>query len=477
MKYPIASRTRPTRRVHTRCCRILLPVLALALGCLITAHRVRAQSFTVDRFSAGLPGTDLYARTSTSGPAPQHVFNNVNPPGPVPPGVGFSGDNFDDLINPNYPDRDAITAGYEPLDSPMLWDFIFSVDRGDRGLPGSSVNARATAGNAVGSDLYYANPGLGPGTNRLLSVNDVHHGLSNGPVSQQEFRDNIDGAEVFDSRVGVEIPYEGFSFLGDFILDSVNVPGGVANAYINLNGNPIFAPHELGLSEEDNIDALAMDYGFEEHGQGDQKFEVLFSLAPNSPTLAGPDGAPNTADDLSPADIFYTDLSGAFDIAGPTGLLGKFPANLNFPFDLTARNLGLRFFPQDNIMDNVDAIDIIETMTIYDLPEDPGDTPAIPAGPANPLGDFSQNGHWGPEDLGLWEGGFGKVGGAVLSDGDGDGDGSVGGKDFLIWQRKFAGRLPAIPTMAVPEPSGLVLAVLAVVGVRYRKGTWGIRIA
>jgi len=91
------------------------------------------QSFTVDKLSVGLPGTAVAARA----PAPQHIFNNVNPPGPVPPGIGFSGQNFDDVINPNQPDRDALSAGYEPLDSDMLWDLMFSVDRRSRGLPGT----------------------------------------------------------------------------------------------------------------------------------------------------------------------------------------------------------------------------------------------------------------------------------------------------------------------------------------------------
>lgn len=39
---------------------------------------------------------------------------------------------------------------------------------------------------------------------------------------------------------------------------------------------------------------------------------VLFSLGRGSSALAGPDGAPGTADDFSPADIFVSDLTGVF---------------------------------------------------------------------------------------------------------------------------------------------------------------------
>ncbi|MCA9257558.1 MAG: hypothetical protein KDA61_00095 [Planctomycetales bacterium] len=425
--------------------------LALAAG--LCPAVVHAQSFTVDAPSIGLPGTALRARASD----PQDIFNNVSPPGSVPPGVGFSGTNFDDVINPDSPDRDALSAGFEPLDSEMLWDFVFSVDRRSVGLPGTAVANRAAGGNAVGADLYYANPGMGPARNGLLSMSDVHHGLSNGPASNQDVRDNLDGIEVFDSRAGGEIPYEGFRFLGDHIFDSVNT-GGPIDATIRMDGVAVVGPGMLGLNEEDNIDALALDFGFEQREKGDGMREVLFSLAPGSPTLAGPDGKFRTSDDLSPADVFYSDLSGKFDIAGPSGLLGVFPNNITFPFDLTAKNLGLQFDPLEDLLDNVDGIDIIETMTIYDIPEDPGDDPAIPPQNPNPLvGDFDSNGVVDASDLTLWEHGFGKPAFAVLSDGDADGDGDVEGRDYLLWQANHGSGM-ATPAMAVPEPACWSLA-------------------
>lgn len=434
-------------------------VEAIAMVAVISsASTTLGQSFTVDKMSVGLPGTAVAARA----PAPQHIFNNVNPPGPVPPGIGFSGNNFDDVIDPDQPDRDALSAGYEPLDSEQLWDLMFSVDRRSQGLSGTGVNLRFLGGNAVGGDYYYANPGLGPGMNRVMTFTDVHHGLANGPVGQQDVYDNIDGAEIWDSRAGVEVPYEGYRYLGDIVYDSINAGAG-GDADIRENGNLLFLAQDLGLTQEDNVDALALDIGFEkELGEGDGQIEALFSLTPGSPSLRGPDGAPGTADDLSPADIFYTDFSGAFDIAGPSGLLGVFPGNLNFAFDLTARNLGLNFFPEDNLVDNIDAIDVIQTMTIYDFPMDPPDNPGrplIPPPPCGPLADFNCDQRVDKIDLRIWEANFGNMNVPPFTDGDANGDGVANGNDFLQWQRSFMG--PVVVTNSVPEPGSLAMLILA----------------
>jgi|GEM_PF-5649066 len=298
--------------------------------------------------------------------------------------------------------------------------------------------------------------------NHVMSFTDVHHGLANGPASQQEFYDNIDGAEIWDSRVGVEVPYEGYRFLGDTIYDSINTSSG-SDANIRENGNLLYHAHDLGLNEEDNVDALALDIGFEkEQGEGDGQVEALFSLAPGSPSLLGKDGAPGTADDLSPADIFYTNFSGKFDIAGPSGLLGIFPGNLNFAFDLTARNLGLNFFPEDNLVDNIDAIDVIQTMTIYDFPMDPpGDPglPLIPPPPCGPLADFNCDQRVNGADLDIWKANFGNLNVVPYHEGDANGDGIAAGTDFLLWQQSYMG--PQVVASRVPEPGSLALVLFA----------------
>jgi hypothetical protein len=104
-------------------------------------------------------------------------------------------------------------------------------------------------------------------------------------------------------------------------------------------------PSQLGLLEDDDIDALALDVNFNNDGV----VEALFSLAPNSPSLI--------AGGFSAADVFYTKFDGTFQLAGP--------ANINFPFVLTANNLGLL----DN--DNLDAFDIVYTSTVLKIPQNP----------------------------------------------------------------------------------------------------------
>jgi hypothetical protein len=54
-----------------------------------------------------------------------------------------------------------------------------------------------------------------------------------------------------------------------------------------------------------------------------------------------------------------------------------------------------------------------------------------------PTADFNQDFAVDGDDLAIWEAGFGRADGALLSDGDADGDGAVGGLDFLLWQRQF----------------------------------------
>jgi hypothetical protein len=69
-------------------------------------------------------------------------------------------------------------------------------------------------------------------------------------------------------------------------------------------------------------------------------------------------------------------------------------------------------------------------------------------------GDFVVDG----ADLARWRSGFGMITGAATGDGDAETDGDVDGRDFLVWQRQWAGA-PAFA--AVPEPAAQALALLA----------------
>ncbi len=84
---------------------------------------------------------------------------------------------------------------------------------------------------------------------------------------------------------------------------------------------PFSIAADAGLVPADNIDALVMWDRFA-LGVMDPVIDIaVFSLAPGSPTLAGPDGMSGTADDLSPGDLLVTDFNGFFCIYTRPGQL------------------------------------------------------------------------------------------------------------------------------------------------------------
>jgi hypothetical protein len=75
-------------------------------------------------------------------------------------------------------------------------------------------------------------------------------------------------------------------------------------------------------------------------------------------------------------------------------------------------------------------------------------------------GDFNFDGYVDGADLNIWQSSYG-----VDAAGDADGDGDSDGGDFLIWQRNFRpNTTPLNESIAVPEPSSLVMASLSLIG-------------
>ena len=86
--------------------------------------------------------------------------------------------------------------------------------------------------------------------------------------------------------------------------------------------------------------------------------------------------------------------------------------------------------------------------------------------------DFNRDGVVNDQDLVYWQKAYGQVTGRSSSSGDADGDGDTDGRDLLLWQRRAA----SVPTKgtrtlfgAVPEPSTLLLGLMAMLGMSFRK--------
>ena len=86
--------------------------------------------------------------------------------------------------------------------------------------------------------------------------------------------------------------------------------------------------------------------------------------------------------------------------------------------------------------------------------------------------DFNLDGSVDAVDLGIWQTNYGTTSGAGLAEGDSNGDGRVDGPDFLTWQRRFNPQIPEVlSSLAVPEPTGLVLSVMSLGWIAIRRRT------
>jgi|GEM_PF-1095739 len=300
-------------------------------------------------FGAGLGGWDI------GGPGPVlHVL-----------------DAFYGLVSP--PDNNDGHSGGE-FDPNLQYVLYFSGDENAKGLPGTAYRHQAVRLQAAG-DRFVANgpatlppsvsfltnvpatigPAAWPGPVNLLSVNQTNYNAipTIPPIAYNLYVPPV-AAHVMDDVDALELlPWD---FDGDnvhdipiyFTMDMNSSPGPIAGADIWFSPPVSFAyfPYatapQLGLQPgPDEVDAIAV---FDMAGIGivDPGLDYcLFSLAPGSISLAGPDGVLGTADDYSPADIFVTDFNGIFTLF------------------LSANSIGML------VTDNVDAIDV----EIYNGPQ------------------------------------------------------------------------------------------------------------
>jgi autotransporter-associated beta strand protein len=79
-------------------------------------------------------------------------------------------------------------------------------------------------------------------------------------------------------------------------------------------------------------------------------------------------------------------------------------------------------------------------------------------------GDFDGDGDVDGADFVAWQTNFPTPSGATLAQGDADGDGDVDGADFVVWQTNFP-FTPGPGAAPVPEPSAIILAAIAPLGI------------
>jgi len=204
----------------------------------------------------------------------------------------------------------------------------------------------------------------------------------------------------------------------------------------------LFAPAPtLGLSLMDEVDALAVWDIFNPFQLDAQVDMALFSLAPGSLTLAGPNGIHGDYDDLSPADIFVTDFSGVHRVY------------------MTAATLGMQF------TDNIDALDveIFQGEESVEVFEEIWELPAV-------AGDLNGDGFVGLDDLDLilqnWN--------LTVPPGnpwaDPNGDGFIGLDDLDIVLNNWNMGIPPPAEPAIPEPGSVLLMVLGSAALMRRRG-------
>jgi hypothetical protein len=85
--------------------------------------------------------------------------------------------------------------------------------------------------------------------------------------------------------------------------------------------------------------------------------------------------------------------------------------------------------------------------------------------------DFNQDGAVDGVDLQTWRTGYNSAQPVTAEDGDANGDLVVDGADFLAWQQQVSSGSATVVAAAIPEPTSLLLTIVAIVAVRFARNS------
>jgi len=129
------------------------------------------------------------------------------------------------------------------------------------------------------------------------------------------------------------------------------------------------------------------------------------------------------------------------------------PLNPGFPYDRSS----FLFFG-DNTGSGEAIVNLARISTFDSVPE--------------PDADFDMDNDIDGRDFLTWQRGLGTSSGAMYGQGDANSNGIIDGEDLGIWEQQFGNvppLLPSVASAAIPEPTTLALATIALLGIACRR--------
>jgi hypothetical protein len=279
--------------------------------------------FSVDTASVGLPGTHVRREAVTS-----PFSAAAAPPLPTNPGGGDPGHEAAGDIFKSLPF--APFGSYIPLHfatgrfvaPAILAANELAIDERLLGLQAPASNGRALARPEDDLDALELSDAADP----IFGVDLVDNTTGVAPpdgIPDRFVFFSIDTASPANAMPGID---------PDDIL--VSPPGGFVFS-VFANGATT-----MGLLPGDDIDGLALSDVPPFGVLNPPRDEALFSLHPGSPSVrVGPDGMAGTGDEVSPADVFYTNFTGTHVLYASAGALGLLTTDNVDALDIWPRDL------------------------------------------------------------------------------------------------------------------------------------------